>query len=132
MLSFDSSDPFPLLAQEIPYAEEKLHSEAVDAWLGIKVASAEAQLGPVSANQERWEKQGPAVFMTPYTELRKILTELSPKGGQLVIDLGAGYGRMGFVLKSHFPEVRFIGYELVAQRVEEGRLALSAHACKNA
>jgi hypothetical protein len=49
-----------------------------------------------------------------------------------VVDLGAGYGRLGFVLQRHFPEVEFLGLELVAERVREGQAALQRFGAGNA
>jgi hypothetical protein len=132
-MHFDPQDPFPLLnGGMVPYAEEKAHSERVDAWLGLKIPEAEARIPPGQDEQERWERKGPAVFLTPYSEIRKILGELAPGPGDTVVDLGAGYGRMGFVLHAHFPGVKFLGYELVAERVAEGRRVLRERGCANA
>lgn len=125
-MRFDPHDPYPLAASAT-YAEEKLHSEAVDAWLGLNIAATEARLAPAQPGRENWAQKGPAVFLTPYSEIRRILAELNPRPGETVIDLGAGYGRLGFVMQAHHPAVNFIGYELVAERVAEGNLALLRH-----
>ena len=130
MAAFDPRDPFPLV--QIPYEEEKAHSALVDEWLGLKVGETEASLAKVKDDQERWVKQGPAVFLTPYTEIRCIFEELAPPKGSLVVDLGAGYGRIGFVLARHFPDCNFLGLELVAERVAAGNAALKAFGAKNA
>jgi precorrin-6B methylase 2 len=53
-------------------------------------------------------------------------SDLKPAAGQTVVDLGAGYGRLGFVISRHYEGVRFVGYELGAERVAEGRRALRA------
>ena len=45
---------------------------------------------------------------------------LLPELPRHVVDLGAGYGRMDFVLKSLDPRIEFTGYELVKERVQEG------------
>ena len=37
-----------------------------------------------------------------------------------VVDLGAGYGRMGLVIAKHYPTLSFWGVEYVAERVAEG------------
>jgi hypothetical protein len=58
-----------------------------------------------------------------------------------VIDLGAGYGRLGFVLGREYPDVEYIGYEYVTERLTEGARCLrrgrfrttnSAHASDSA
>jgi SAM-dependent methyltransferase len=129
-VQFHDQDPFPLTSGT-SYEEEKLHSGLVDSWLGFDIAKIEAGLAPAPDHQERWEKKGNGVFSTPYSELRRILQEISPKAGDLVVDLGAGYGRMAFVLEAHFPGVKFLGLELAPERVSEGQRVMAAKGLKN-
>jgi predicted nicotinamide N-methyase len=82
--------------------------------------------------QELWFGLDVQALLTPYTELRRILEKLQVERGQTVIDLGAAYGRMGFVMHRHFADARFIGYEYVGERVEEGRRALTRFGAKSA
>ena len=35
------------------------------------------------------------------------------------MDIGAGYGRVGIVMSTLYPEASFIGYEIIPQRLEE-------------
>jgi hypothetical protein len=60
--------------------------------------------------------------MTPYSEIRFMLEQI-PKA-KSIVDLGAGYGRMGFVIERHFPSIDFLGVEAVVERVKEGAAAL--------
>src|SRR4051812_31966969 len=108
--SFDPTDPFPLLPQGfITYRQAQLHSESVDRWLGIQTQTIENAIqARYSKQSDGWTRQfwiGLPVqaLLTPYTEIREILERLSPKPGEKIIDLGAGYGRVGFVLFRHFP-----------------------------
>lgn len=39
---------------------------------------------------------------------------------QRIVDIGAGYGRVGLVMSSLFPRSRFIGLEILEQRKNEG------------
>jgi hypothetical protein len=126
MLNFDAKDPFPL-AENASYAEAQEHSEHVDQWLGLKTHEIEAALVGKNAklfsaekDRQQWIGLPVKTLLTPYTEIRSILERLGPKAGDHVIDLGAGYGRMAFVIERHFPEVRFTGYEIVKERVDEG------------
>jgi precorrin-6B methylase 2 len=64
-------------------------------------------------------------LLTPYLEIRQMLEDLAPAPGSTLVDLGAGYGRIGFVVARHFPEVNFIGYEFVKERVDEGTRCLA-------
>lgn len=125
LTSFDPADPYPL-AFAGDYRDAQAHAGAVDAWLGLGAEAVESSLnGRQSPEGQRlWLGLPVQAMLTPYVELRAMLERLSPRPGETVIDLGAGYGRMGFVLARHFSQVRFVGYELVAERVAEGRRAL--------
>lgn len=69
---------------------------------------------------QTWVGLDPQTLNTPYAELQLLCELLKPKADEHVVDLGAGYGRLGVVLFHLFPEVRFTGYELVKERVQEG------------
>lgn len=129
---FSPSDPFPLAPEGATYAQEKSHSELVDGWLGIDIEKVESRLVDPRDGAKRWISQGPATFLTPYSELRRMLSQVAPPSNSLVVDLGAGYGRMGFVLHAHFPGVHFLGLELVEERAQEGARALAAFGCDRA
>ncbi|MCM2324247.1 MAG: class I SAM-dependent methyltransferase [Oligoflexia bacterium] len=127
-LAFDPTHPFPLLPEgSHSYPEAQAHAEAVDAWLGLRTAEIEAELAvrPRPEGQQLWIGTPTRVFLTPYTELRLLLDRLAPGAGTTIVDLGAGYGRMGFVLGVHHPGVRFLGYEFVEERVKEGQRGLA-------
>ena len=78
---------------------------------------------------QTWVGLDPQTLNTPYSELIQLCHILNPAPGETLIDLGAGYGRMGLILNILYPGTTFIGYELVAERVEEGQRILSAHSC---
>lgn len=122
MLCFDPRDPFPYPISA-DYAAEKAHSELVDEWLGLRIVSAEARILDRKDGAQRWMHVPPSTFLTPYTELRRIIEICRPEEQSLVVDLGAGYGRLGFVLERH-SKARFLGLELVEERVAEGQQAL--------
>lgn len=132
MLPFDPLDPYPWVPENsVSYEEEKNHSRQVDAWLGFEIDQVEASLlsrnrTPEGRSYEAWTGLCPQSLMTPYTELRRVLKDLAPEAGERLVDLGAAYGRLGFVLGTHYPEVEFLGYELVQERVEEANRRLSA------
>lgn len=127
MLKFDPLNPFPLLAEEgHSYADAQAHSTVVDAWLGLEVDAAEAivSANPNEQDQNLWRDLPAKTLLTPYTELRRILGLLDPQPGDLVVDLGAAYGRMGFVIAEHYPGTQFVGYELADARVNAGVAAM--------
>ena len=134
MLAFDPLDPFPLLDEaRHSYAEAQAHAALVDEWLGLQTDAIEASLSEwqartVADGQERWAGLPIKSLMTPYTELRLILEELAPAPGETIVDFGAAYGRLGFVIAKHAPAVGFIGYELIAPRANEGRRRLEIFA----
>lgn len=142
MIAFRPDDPFPLLSSgSHSYADAQEHAEAVDAWLGLEVARTEERIvsraGRESApgadrGQQLWIGLPPRALLTPYTELRLMLELLAPPPGSLLVDLGAGYGRMGFVLARHRPGSLFVGFERVEERVSEGTRALARAGCGQA
>lgn len=134
-IPFDPRDPFPLLphgSAAARYAEAQTHADEVDAWLGLRIDGIESglsarALAPTPAGEELWIGRPPRVFQTPYTELREILARLSPRDGATIVDLGAAYGRLAFVVGRHYPRLHFIGIEVVEERVREARRCLAAH-----
>lgn len=69
---------------------------------------------------QTWVGLDPQTLNTPYAELDLACELLKPVAGELFVDLGAGYGRLGLVLSEKCPGVKFLGYELVKERVDEG------------
>ncbi len=129
-LSFQKDDLFPLLEEtSLSYSEAQDHSELVDRELGLETEAVEAKL--LKSQYERHDHEVQAwvglpvrSLLTPYTELRLLLERLMPQNGESMVDLGAGYGRLAFVIGQHFPMVGFRGYELVDERVQESCRAL--------
>ena len=112
-------------------------SEEIDSKLGFKINEIEtklllearelrphgtmANLGEVfHKGHQTWIGLDPQVLNTPYSELVEMCEILNPKEGQLLVDLGASYGRLGIVLDRLFSGTHFLGYELVEERVAEG------------
>lgn len=81
---------------------------------------------------QTWVGLDPQVLNTPYRELTELILTLGPQPGEHFVDLGAGYGRMGLVLNELCPGVRFSGFEIVKERVEEGNRVLSLNSCTHA
>ncbi|MCC7441166.1 MAG: class I SAM-dependent methyltransferase [Bdellovibrionales bacterium] len=145
---FRSGDPFsPLGGAERQLAEEQAESALLDRVIGLNAEEVEAllaraahlkapagsfrTLGPaLHEGAQTWVGLAPKSLLTPYGEIWRVLARLKASGalspGDLVADLGAGYGRMGFVIARSFPELRFEGLELVPERVTEGNRVLRA------
>jgi hypothetical protein len=132
MFAFDPQHPFPYWPDYGPalYSAAKEHAAQVDAWLGIPVGEIEATLLDPKDTEERWIGRPPEIFLTPYVELRHWLERVRPEG--TVVDLGAGYGRLGFVMARHWPEARFLGFELVENRVRAGTEAFQRFGARSA
>ncbi len=117
------------------------HSEYVDTILGFHINEIElnlkstAQILQPDGNVSTWGRQmhegsqswvglNPRQLLTPYHELLEMCRLLNPKAGTTLIDLGAGYARMAFVLNQYEPLAKFIGYEIVEERVTESNRLL--------
>ena len=144
MVKFERRDPFPHLPiGSFSKSEAQTHAADVDAWLGLRVESIEESLrvrgsklaapSTSSNHQQLWFGLEPRDLQTPYFEIRSILESVLPKeSAGSVIDLGAAYSRMGFVVERHFPLATFRGFEYVGERVNESRLALARFGAKRA
>lgn len=69
---------------------------------------------------QSWVGLTPQQLQTTYNELWQMCDLLKPKGESTFVDLGAGYGRLALILQLFAPQVHFLGYEIVKERVEEG------------
>lgn len=122
------------------------HSEELDQLFGFKIPQIETQLlasacalNPMGSHKtwgqslhggnQTWVGLSHQTLQTPYSELKQICELLDPSPGSRVVDLGAGYGRMGLVLAGLYPEVSFLGLEYVPERVEEGSRVLKELEC---
>jgi hypothetical protein len=132
VLEFESTNPFPLLdPTSHTYHEAQAHSALADQWLGLQAQPIEELLLKNQSYEhgystvQFWRGLSLQAMQTPYTEIRHILSLLDLQNGHHVVDLGCSYGRMGHVIGRHYPEVSFTGYELVAERVQEGNRVLA-------
>lgn len=124
MIKFNPDDPYPLLPPgSYTYLESQEHARQVDAWLGLATEAIEQKISKrlnpsdFQADQQLWIDLPVETLQTPYVEIREILSLLPLREGSKLIDLGCGYGRLGVVLARHYPEVHFLGYEFVEERV---------------
>lgn len=143
MIPFLASAPFPIVdPSRVRQSEVFAHAEACDRWLDLRVSKIEAELASVGCRlraprasgekQQIWIGLEPQMLLTPYTEIRWLLEKLKIKSTATVVDLGAAYGRVGFVMARHLPHATFIGYEYVGERVKEANRALEKFGAKKA
>jgi SAM-dependent methyltransferase len=132
MPRFEARNPIPLKDPAgITDSEMLAHSESVDRWLGFRIPEIERALNlkgclykPSNHDgtlQRLWFGLAEQILLTPYIELRWILAQLQLPDRAMVVDLGAGYGRLGHVLARNYPGAKFVGYEYVGERVAEAR-----------
>ncbi len=136
MVKFETRDPFPMLPLgSFSRTEAGAHAANADRWLGLKVDAIELTLlndgsrrpAPQTSgtHQQLWFGLDTRDLQTPYLEIRNILeSHLDCTQAQRVVDLGAAYARMAFVIERHFPQTYFRGFEYVGERVLEARRCL--------
>lgn len=115
-----------ILQNQPDYATAKVHSKMIDDQLGLNCSQIEDIL--FDQNQDSIFRPGKNFWygleiqslQTPYSEIVEMIDFVKPKCGDKWVDLGAGYGRMGLTLGIVRPDVEFVGYEYVQDRVNEG------------
>lgn len=120
--SAKSEDLDAIFGFNIAHIEGKLLKEARD----LRPNATVWGLGQALHGHQTWVGLDPQTLNTPYAELEEVCHLLDPKPSEVVVDLGAGYGRLGLVLSKSYPEVHFIGFELVKERVDEGNRVFQA------
>lgn len=103
------------------YEEAKLHSAHIDTLLGLDTQSIEDLLQKTATLQpgrQHWIGLPTQSLLTPYSEFLEILQKFESSS---IIDLGAGYGRLGIVTGLFYPRIRFTGYEIIPERVKAGQ-----------
>lgn len=91
--------------------------DSLDRTLGIDY-SQESSMPSDSFLSERIFAGSAESVQSSYSTIFSTLREINPKEGAKLIDLGCGFGRLGFVIGLQRPDMQFIGYEYVAHRIE--------------
>lgn len=123
----DGSERLETFRQLVNSERHYNQSHILDALLGLDIPGVcRAVSASCGSHYEQRFGQNPiwqhstSMAQTPYDRFGE-LSRLPPQPGQLVVDIGAGFGRLGFYLAAMYPGVRFIGFELVPERVQESR-----------
>lgn len=104
------------LGFKIPKIEVKLQQKYRDYYRGNDLSNKKQHF----EGTQTWIGLHPQVLQTPYSDIYECLTSLENKDVDNIIDIGAGYGRIGIVANSIFPNASFKGYEIVKKRSDEG------------
>lgn len=92
--------------------------DRIDDILGIRY-SLDLGMSSDPAQSERLYEGAGIGVQTSYPSILLALRRASPREGARVLDLGSGYGRVGFVIGLLRPDISFAGYEYVDHRVRD-------------
>ncbi|MBC97885.1 MAG: hypothetical protein CME63_09050 [Halobacteriovoraceae bacterium] len=138
-LPLNQSERKSLVRSQRTFQKEKglhprLHARDLDKKLGFKINRIEAKLLQKYRSYDEYSNEGgtqhyegtqtwiglpPQVLQTPYNDIYEALESLSQYPIERIVDIGCGYGRVGLVMNSLFPNAEFIGYEVLKQRARE-------------
>lgn len=127
--------------------DAKKYSGEVDKTLGFKISKVEQMLLKKYRAYYKLEEEGrnkkhfsgtqtwiglsPLTLQTPYNEIAEFLGLFLNNKPTTVVDLGAGYGRVGIVTNALYPKAKFIGYEILQERIDEARRIFELHGLQN-
>lgn len=106
----------------IPNENENVfeHSSFLDVFLGIDSLKIETELAKVNRRETKtWVGLDPQTLQTPFSEIFSFLSFLKQFNPQQIVDLGAGYGRVGIIMKMIMEDSQFLGYEFIDSRFDE-------------
>ena len=112
----------------------RIHARNLDKQIGYRINKIEAKLlqkyrsycepsndGGTQHYEgtQTWIGLAPHVLQTPYNHIYDALISLSQYPIEKIVDIGCGYGRVGLVMNSLFPNAEFVGYEILKLRARE-------------
>jgi hypothetical protein len=117
---------FALINQEKGLKEARYQSMKWDELLGFDILAVEKELYSKDPYDEdyssrAWMGLPFQTLQTPYSEIVAILNLFKEFDVKEIVDLGAGYGRVGLMVKLMCPGWNFVGYEMVEERVREAK-----------
>ena len=80
---------------------------------------------------QTWVGLNPDQLQTTYGEFYEICEQLDFSKIKTIVDIGAGYGRLGIVCSFFDEDVEFYGVEFVQKRVDEGNRIFQSLELKN-
>jgi hypothetical protein len=134
--ALDSFVRKPSTFMRIADTHPRVHAKRLDKILGFKIPKIEVKLLQKyraydkvnDASNKKQHYQGtqtwiglhPQALQTPYNDIFDALYLLKDFDVKRVVDIGAGYGRVGIVMNCLFPNAYFIGLEILKPRKVEG------------
>lgn len=125
----------------------RLHAKRLDKILGYKIPKIEVKLLQKYRAYDRynddsnkkqhykgtqtWIGLHPQALQTPYCDIYEALSLLKDSKIEHIVDIGAGYGRVGIVTNVLYPTAKFTGFEVVKQRQVEGNRVFKKLGVKN-
>lgn len=137
-------DIFMPLQSDVQHNLTKRHiSSQIDLDLGFNIKQIEQILqkkAKMIAPEKQFDQWGPTlhggaqtwvgldfqILQTSYHDLKNLFEIIKPGPNERIVDLGAGYGRVGIFLHHFYPKTEFLGIELVKERVNEGNRLLQS------
>lgn len=98
-----------------------------DSVIGLYTPASETKLVQIALEKKSIEQESSmrvrgsfeySHTQTHYSVLMDLFNYLAPAPGESFIDIGSGFGRVGFFIGLCFPEIKYKGYELVRERVD--------------
>jgi protein O-GlcNAc transferase len=108
----------------------------IDELLGLNFKSVRAAVQQnrkyeLLQDQELYLRLPSHLLQSSYLEIQAIIKVLDLAPNAKLVDLGSGLGRPGFLIGMKFPEMSFVGYEFVSERVAESKRIAALHKMKN-
>jgi len=129
----EQKEIFKTFLEHLDYHDQSWHHQAqldslIDLASGIQTKKISEQIQKANRKEfndshqgeETYSFAGPELLLTPYTEILNVFQAMKLKPGAKVVDLGAGFGRLGLALASRYPDISITGYEIVKDRITEG------------
>lgn len=130
------------------YHELQVRSSLIDTLLGFNIENIEeelihnAQINYPKGNYKTWGKSiyngseawiglSSEQLQTTYYEFFDVINRINVSEEETFCDLGAGYGRLGFLLRLLERNNAFLGVELVEQRVNEAKRLIDLYGYKD-
>lgn len=108
------------LAEAIPDLCPFMQSSLLDEFFEINSLEIEKQLAKDGLRGNKtWIGLDPQTLQTPFSEISSFLSFLKLYSPKRVVDFGAGYGRVGILMKGIMEECTFLGYEYIRPRFRE-------------